>query len=351
MNATSALARVLAAALLLSVGAPSAIAQAPSVSASPSPDPAAAATQRGLAWLVRTQHASGAWHEAGGYGTAPVAMTALAGMALLSSGSTPTRGPHWRAVRSATDYLLGKADPDTGLIAAADEDAVPMFGHGFATLFLASVHGMEEDDRRLRRIQGVLQRAVRLIERSQSAAGGWYYRPESTEDEGSVTVTQLQALRACWMAGIVVDKRTIERAVGYLRASQNADGGIRYRAGVPGESRPAITAAGIAALYSAGVYDDAAFVEKAHAYGRRHLQVRVDTTSHHFYAHLYWSQALYQRGGRDWDEYHDAMRSWLLERQAKDGSWVGDGVGPVYGTAIALRILQLPLALVPIQQR
>jgi squalene cyclase len=45
------------------------------------------------------------------------------------------------------------------------------------------------------------------------------------------------------------------------------------------------------------------------------------------------------------------MRSWLLERQAEDGSWVGDGVGPVYGTAIALRILQLPLALVPIHQR
>lgn len=349
MNGTRTLANALLTTLLLATAATPA--QAPSATERAAPDPVLEATQRGLAWLVRTQHASGAFHETGGYGSAPVAMTALAGMALLSSGSTPTRGPHWRAVRSAIDYLLGKADPDSGLIANLEDDGVPMFGHGFATLFLASVHGMEEDDRRLRRIQGVLQRAVRLIERAQGAAGGWYYRPDSTEDEGSVTVTQLQALRACWLTGIAVDARTIARAVDYLRRSQNIDGGIRYRVGVPGESRPAITAAGIAALYSAGVYDDAAFVAKAHAYCLRHLQVRVDTTSHHFYAHLYWSQALYQRGGRDWDDYHTAMRSWLLERQAADGSWVGDGVGPVYGTSIALRILQLPLALVPIHQR
>ena len=37
--------------------------------------------------------------------------------------------------------------------------------------------------------------------------------------------------------------------------------------------------------------------------------------------------------------------------QQQDGSWHGDSVGKVYGTAIAATIMQLPYALVPIYQR
>ena len=45
------------------------------------------------------------------------------------------------------------------------------------------------------------------------------------------------------------------------------------------------------------------------------------------------------------------MSTWLLQKQLPDGSWEGDRVGPVYGTAVALTILQLPYALTPIYQR
>ncbi|MFQ5506149.1 MAG: hypothetical protein ACE5F1_15355, partial [Planctomycetota bacterium] len=72
---------------------------------------------------------------------------------------------------------------------------------------------------------------------------------------------------------------------------------------------------------------------------------------HHFYAHLYLSQALYQKGGKDWDEYYRKMSRWLLGRQKSDGGWQGDSVGPIYGTSIALTILQLPYANLPIYQR
>jgi hypothetical protein len=346
-NARRSRLRALAAATLL---AGAAVAQATNGAAAPRPvvsPEVRTAIDRGTAWLVRTQDAHGAWRNAGGYGTSPVAMTSLAGMALLAGGSTPTRGGEWRTLRTTVDWLLQQQDRDSGLFAVRGEDGQPMFGHGFATQFLASVHGMEEDVRQQRRLQHALQRAVRLIEASQSPAGGWYYTPDANDDEGSVTVTQLQALRACRMVGIVVDARTVQRAVDYLRRCQNVDGGVRYRLSVPGESRPAITAASIASLFAAGVYDDQPFVDRAFGYCQQHLKVRVDTTNHHFYAHLYWSEALSQRGGRDFDDYWRAMSAWLLERQSRDGSWDGDGVGPVYGTAIALRILQLPLDLVP----
>lgn len=310
-----------------------------------------AAIDRGLEWLARTQASDGSWRNAGGYGSYPAAMTGLAGMALLASGSTPTRGKHYDNVRRAVAYLRKHADGNTGVISVPAEEGRSMYGHGFATLFLASVYGMEEDAREQERLKRVLDKAVQLIAQAQSAAGGWIYTPESGGDEGSVTVTQIQALRACRMAGIVVDRRTVDRAVGYIKNCQNPDGSIRYSLNSGGDGRPAITAAGVAVLYNAGVYDDQPFVDKAVQYCKKQVQVAVDNTGHHYYTHLYWSQALYQRGGDDWTAYFQKACDFLRKQQRKDGSWEGDGVGAVYGTAIALTILQLPWAYVPIYQR
>ena len=306
---------------------------------------------RGLRYLQRTQANNGSWRNAGGYGTYPAAMTGLAGMALVCSGSTPTRGKYWLEVRRSMDFLMKNSDPNTGVISVPAEEGRSMYGHGFGLLYLASVYGMEDDVERQRRLHGVLTRAVNLIKRSQSAAGGWLYTPDSGGDEGSVTVTQVQALRACRMAGIVVDKRTIDRAVNYIKKCQNPDGGICYSISSRGQSRPAISAAGVAVLYNAGFYDDQPFVDKAIKYVMKHVKPTSDTTGHHYYTQLYYAQALYQRGGKDWDDYYDKFSKWLIRQQRKDGSWQGDSVGGVYGTAIALTILQLPYALVPIYQR
>ena len=309
------------------------------------------AVQRGLEWLARNQASDGSWRNAGGYGSYPAAMTGLAGMAFVAGGSTPTRGRYWREVRDANDFLLEHADAGNGLISVPAEEGRSMYGHGFATLYLASVFGMEEDQRKQDKLKRVLDKAVGLIAASQSSAGGWIYTPDSNDDEGSVTVTQIQALRACRMAGIVVDKRTIDKAIDYIKRCQNPDGSIRYKLSYPAEGRPAITAAGCAVLYSAGVYDDQPFVDKAIQYCKKHIQVTVDNTGHHFYTHLYWSQALFQRGGQDWTDYYAKKAAWLLRQQKKDGSWDGDGVGTVYGTAIALTLLQLPYSYAPIYQR
>ena len=310
-----------------------------------------AVANRGLEWLARHQASDGSWRNHGAHGGYPVAMTSLAGMAFVTAGSTPTRGKYWRQVRDAVDYVLKQADPTTGLLANVAEDSQPMFAHGFATLLLASVYGMEEDRRQQERLKRVLDRAIALIASAQSPAGGWYYQPTDNTDEGSVTVTQMQALRACRMAGLVVDKRVVDRAIGYIERCQNDDGGIRYRLGMAGESRPAITAAGLAVLHDAGVADDSPFVQKAMRYCQQHVRATVDTTGHHFYTQLYWSQVLYRRGERPWAVHQEQLGDWLRQQQRADGSWEGDAVGPVYGTAVASLILHLPYAYVPIYQR
>jgi hypothetical protein len=306
------------------------------------------AIQKGLRFLARTQNRDGSWRTNGGAGAYPVAMTALAGVALAMSGSTSTRGPYAQKIRLSVDYLLRMCHPN-GVITAMQEEQRPMYGHGFSTMYLAEIYGMEEDLKRQRRLHGALTRAVKLTARSQSAYGGWLYAPDDNGDEGSVTVTQVQALRAARNAGIAVPTKVINKAVKYVVDSANPDGGIRYSVRSGGSGRPPITAAACAVLYNAGEYDHPV-AEKALKYARRNLAIS-GSGGHHYYAHLYLAQAIYQRGGKEWDEYYAKIAKWLIRQQRSDGSWQGDGVGTTYGTALALTILQLPYGHLPIYQR
>lgn len=312
------------------------------------------AIERGLRYLARTQNRDGSWRTRGSTGGYPVAMTSLAGLALLGSGSTPTQGPRARNVSAALTFILNSARRD-GLIAQIEEESHCMHGHGFAILFLAQCYGMEEDPRRQAEIRLALQRAVELTSRSQSAAGGWLYTPDSTGDEGSVTVTQVQGLRAARNAGIAVPKRVIDNAMGYLEKSTNDDGGIRYQVSDRGPSRPAISAAAVACYFNAGRYDGPD-VEKALAYVERELAPRGGRDpryfGHYFYAHLYMAQVMYLKGDEKWRGYYRDIARVLLERQRREtGAWNGDHVGETYGTSVALLILQLPYKHLPIMQR
>jgi hypothetical protein len=309
------------------------------------------AIRAGVDWLVRTQNADGSWLSNGSTGRYPAAMTALAGLALLADGNTPYSGPHAENVQRAVRYLLRQSDPATGLIGGR-EGGRPMFGHGFAMLFLAQVYGSEGQPALRRRIRDVLQRAIGLTARSQSELGGWYYTPASEEDEGAVTVTQMQGLRACANAGIPVPERTVLRARDYIRMSANPDGGIAYRAGVPGQSRRGITCAAVATLYAAGIYESE-LVVGALRYALEDTPLRAPTPAgggHYFYSHLYLSQVMYFRGGEEWTDYFDGVSGWLLDAQRGDGTWNGGYIGTTYGTAVALLVLQLPYNQLPLLQ-
>lgn len=307
------------------------------------------AIKNGLDYLANTQQANGAWYNAGSWGTYPTAMTALAGLAMLANGSTPESGPYAPQLKRAVQFLLECSEADgSGVISAANEGR-SMHGHGFALLFLAECYGDELDVQTQGRVKRALERGVRLTARSQSRAGGWLYTPDSAGDEGSVTVTQLQGLRAARNAGIHVPLSTIQRAVQYLELCQNPDGGISYSAANLGQSRPAISAAAVATLYAAGQYDSP-MAEKCLEYAVRTISpTRAD--SFYFYAQLYMAQALYQLQDQRYHRYFPQLRDFLLSTQAADGSWQGDGIGAAYGTAIACIVLQLPFDYLPIFQR
>jgi squalene cyclase len=330
---------------------------------------------KGLDWVAKQQQRDGHWDANGGQ--YPTSMTALAGLALLMEGSTMREGKYSDNIRRAVDWLVERSQRN-GLIGNPSnfsEAQRYMYGHGFSLLFLASVYGEEEDGDRRKKLEDVLTRGVQFTGKAQTQRGGWGYVSSADGggfDEGSVTITQLQGIRACRNAGIVVPKEIIDKAVDYLRKCTTPRGGVIYslaHGGVAmGGERPPLTAAAVACAFNAGEYNsDLAkkwlkFCQTAIPIDR----TGRDSFGHWEYTHFYFAQAVYILGddgyarafpeSREqerltWSKYREVVFEYLASRQSNDGSWSQGHIGTIFTTACHLVILQLDNATLPIFQR
>jgi len=323
---------------------------------------------KGLDWLARAQHRDGHWEANGG--AYEVTMTGLGGMVLLMQGSTIREGKYADNIRRAADWLMG-CSQRSGLISPLNNSGRGyIHDHGYALLFLASVYGEEEDVERRKRLEGILTRAVQFTGRAQTKRGGWGYTSAAEGgdfDEGSTTVTQLQAVRACRNAGIAVPKSIIEHARKYLKDATTPHGSILYSLASGGsEGGPALVAAAISSGFSSGEYDSP-LVKKWLTYARSAIPLaQAGRFGHDEYTHYYYAQALYVLGDEGyarlfptapssdrlmWSKYRKSMFPYLARSQNQDGSWNSGNIGAVYTTAVNLTILQLDNGTLPIYQR
>lgn len=336
----------------------------------------AAAADRGLEWLAKRQLSSGAWVGYVGHkqmdhyqlldqglhpdlqrknGEGHLGVTAICGMAFLAGGHLPDRGRHRAVVERAEDFVV-RHSQQSGLLSSS---GTRMYSHAFGTLFLAEVYGMAANDR----AKKTLEAAVNLIVDSQNGYGGWRYNAFDRELDLSVTVCQLQALRAARNIGIRVPVATIDRAMEYVRRSRCDRGYDRglffYKIHGRGQYEKAreysINAAAMTALASAGVHDDdlsdpvLTFLEEdyanvASAYYQDHF--------YFWYGNYYAAQAFYQFGGPRLRAFFARLARDLLETQQADGRWQNRvGPGDEMGTAVACILLQMPRQYLPIFQR
>jgi hypothetical protein len=326
------------------------------------------AIDRGLRYLSTHQNADGSFGTGGYRGS--IAITSLCGLAFMAGGHQPGRGRYGRVVTRALEYVLSQETPhyqglDTPgfLYSRSGRMNGPMYGHGFGTLFLAECYGMVHRPDLRRRLREVLGRAVQLIIRTQNFEGGWRYRPVAHDADISVTICQIMALRAARNAGFTVPRSVADRCTQYVKDCQavQGDGGFHYtrQGGPTGFAR---TAAGVVALYSAGVYKDRA-VERGLQYLMRRKPGTArqpqpfffdDMQQHYYYGHYYAAQAMWTAGGRYWREWFPAIREELLHHHdynRQEGYWNDGRICPHYCTAMALIILQIPNNYLPILQR
>jgi hypothetical protein len=330
--------------------------------------PARAAIARGLQYLARHQEPDGSWIDGIGrkvnntYLAHPgkhVGVTALAGISFLANGSTPSRGQYGKQVQGALDFTI-RCVTREGFVT---NDSSRMYSHAFATLFLAEVAGMAPSAE----VQEGLKAAVGCIVASQNSQGGWRYLPGAKDSDISITVCQVQALRAARNMGVRVPRETIERAIQYVKRSYIGDrvsypqykGGFWYQVFENRPFRPsrtsfALTAAGVTALYGAGEYDceeirgGLKYLADDRNRPNRHDATR---TFDYWYGHYYAIQAFFQAGGDYWSDWYPKIRDELVEGQNILGDHWEDLVGPNYATAMATLILQIPYRYLPIFER
>ena len=332
---------------------------------------AEAAVERALAFLARRQQPNGAYEDGIGRKVNTtylkqdgdhVGVTALVGMAFLSNGSTPGRGPYGRQVQGCVDFVLSTVNPQ-GFVT---NDGSRMYSHAFATLFLAEVYGMAPSVE----VRNGLRRAVDLIVASQNEQGGWRYLPGAKDSDLSITVCQVQALRAARNVGVQVPVGTIEGAIRYVKRSyirqganlQNTPGGFWYQVYENFPFRPsrtsfALTAAGVTALYGAGVYDGPEInggLRYLFSHRNRPQAHEMESTFDYFYGHYYAVQAFFQAGDGGqvpyWSQWYPYVRDQIVRGQKSEGYWQ-DLVGQNYATAMACIILQIPYRYLPIFER
>jgi hypothetical protein len=338
--------------------------------------------EKALKWLADQQSKDGHW--GGNAEQSPVSMSSLAGVALLMEGSTIREGKYSKNIRRVADFLMDRCQKGggrDGLIGNPEQAAEShryMYGHGFALLFLSCVYGDEEDKDRRERLKDILTRAVKYSINSQSSRGGWYYtsRTEGGDnDEGSVTITQIQALRAARNAGIPVPKAVVKKTQDYLKECTDPTTGGVYYSFRSRNVRPAITAAAISCLFNAGEYKGE-LCKKWFKFccgppTPQAPQLPLHKVGggarggHDEYTHFYFAQSMYILGedgwekltgtapsdGQKWTSYREKLFDHLVNTQSKnDGSWLsaGWGMGPVYSTAMYATIMQLDKGTLPI---
>jgi hypothetical protein len=303
-----------------------------------------------IKWLAAKQQPNGSWNTGRG-NEHPVAMTAYTLMAMMSAGHLPGEGEYGKQVTKGMNYLMSCVRAD-GYITNGGESN--MYNHGIASIALAELYGQTRDPK----LKQKLDMAIKLIVNCQNAQGGWRYRPAIVDGDISVTVLQLVAARAALNSGIEVPQSTIDKGVMYVKSCYHpSSGGFTYQAhgNPPGFAR---TAAAIYSLQVCGKYD-----EKEVKTGCDYLQKKPLTKNGEWftYGNFYAAPAMYMIGGDTWKTWYDKMKTALItdagDKLKSEGDmryWEpfdGQGVGPVYATAVYTTILAMPYHYIPLYQR
>jgi hypothetical protein len=303
-----------------------------------------------LKWLASKQLPNGAWGSTGDEQRYPVAMTGYVLMAMEATGHLPGEGEFGKNVTAGMQYLLDQISPE-GLFGNRNSGQY-MYSHGIASIALAELYGQTRSPV----MRPKLEKIIRIIVASQNKEGGWRYRPVASDADISVSVLQVVALRAAKNGGIDVPQTTIDNAVRYVKACQHAPtGGFAYQPGRdPGFAR---TAAAIYSLQVCGLYDDPMVKQ-----GSQYLIKNYQRSDQWFtYGHFYAAPAQYMIGGETWAKWYGQLKDVLLKNvsplRGEMFYWEPKldvnqgGVGPVYATSVYAMILAMPYHYIPLYQR
>ena len=337
-----------------------------------------ASVEKALEWLARQQQRDGS------FPTLPngqPGVTSLCVMAFMGHGHLPGQGPYGEQLRNAVDYVVS-CQKHNGMLALVAPNGptisrnVPHstgytapYNHAIAGLVLSESYAME-GARRAHTLRPVIRKALdatlemqRWPKDNADDEGGWRYLDDFDHEDSDLSVTgwQLMFLRSAKNAGFDVSKEPIDAAVAYVRRCFLHDSGaFAYAFSYRDYTSRAMAGAGILALAHSGLHD----TPEAQSAGDWLLRNRFDdynrnpeSLERYHYGLLTCCQAMYQLGGRHWEQFYPSTVTTIVSNQQSNGSWPREShrrdavFGNAYTTAICLIALGAPNQLLPIFQR
>lgn len=336
------------------------------------------ALRRGLDWLAKNQGPDGNW------GSNDLGLVGMGALAFMSAGHAPGRGKYGEPLKKALDYVTNNAKP-SGLLNISDAQR-DMYNHGLATFVLGQAHGMTTTQDR--RMNTVLDRALKLISNTQCEDGGWDYRAHRQQNghDLSLAVMQAKALRSAVDSGLEVPPEVIDLAIKSVREHYCPQDGRRDLPEAEQQKKPgqftygkgggggtiAMAACGVVCLQEFGQYDDWRIQKNMEVIGASISQLPKAKNGdgnmpYDAYTLYYVGQALYQVGGEHWQDNYPKLRDHLVASQAHKpnepaahGAWRDQGVqgggrvggkeGHLYATSVACFVLAMPNRYLPILQ-
>lgn len=316
------------------------------------------AIDKGVRWLIDTQNRQGSWGcEANG---APsTAITALAALALASSGSTPHRGPHREKIALAIDRLV-RVQQRSGAITLNDSTGMGlMYDHSCATLALAEFHGMRDlDEPDGDALAAPLRLAIRYLYQRQNRDGGWDAQGMGGGNSDlAITCNVWLALRSAHNAGMTIENANVGRVEQFVKRCVEPSGGFNQypsmrRGGGGRMFYP--TSAGLRILYGMGRGESKEVEKGVELLMRKKLgddyggQISEWDYCGGFFAVM----ALLHENGKGWATWYPKLREQLIKIQNPDGSWTIQYClcCRAYATALSVLMLEAPNRLLPLYQ-
>lgn len=333
------------------------------------------AVNGGFEWLIRQQRPDGSFPSRD---TGNPAITSLCLMAFLSRGHLPGEGVYGEPLQRALRYVLECQQPDgiySAIPISLDDDSshgptqTGVYNTTISALMLSELYGMTNRPT-ASKLQPAIQRTLDFMARHQLRSqafafnqGGvrYLHRHKSGIDADlSVTAWHIMFMRSAVNAGFDVPQAQAEQAIAYVRNCYvERTGQFRYTINEPNKVCRAMSGAGILCLFLTGQYD-AQMETQAGEYllseSFSPYNVPNHQRDHYHYAAYYVSQAMFQLGGRYWENFYPEFSREMVGGQNRDGSWQAEAsrhreFGNCYTTALSILALTTPDQLLPLYQR
>jgi hypothetical protein len=325
-----------------------------------------------------------------------VADTGVAGMALLRYGSSPSKGRYQRSVARGVEYVLSQveeSDEQSLYVTSVRGTRVqikigPYIDTFVAAAFLAEVKNQMPDAGSRARVVKALEKIMRKIRRNQQADGsfagaGW--APVLSQGMAA------KGINRAAQAGVDVPREVQARAEGYAKSQFDKSSGS-FAGGTGNAGVGLYGAASAVSSMDESVNTNRAREselrkvattapapearEEARRELQRHEESKQTTAAakralvgqledprfvsgfgsnggEEFLSYMMISEALFAKGGAEWEKWNARMGMLLSNAQNGDGSWTGHHciTGRTFCTAAALLVLMADRAPMPkIQQ-